>query len=72
MNNLENDFSQIVTTIDNLKQKIDSQSYITIMKHLKNIYDNKRVKQVVCLQCKDYLDSSDAYESESDTDNEVI
>ncbi len=65
---LQNDFSDIVTTIDNLKSKISNQEYIEIMKSLKKIYESKSncVKEVICKECLLECESDNYSDSDSD------
>lgn len=65
---LKNNFSDIVTTIDNLKSKITNQEYIDLMKSLKKIYDCKTncVKEVICKECLLECESDNYSESDDD------
>ena len=71
--NLDKDFENIITTIDNLKHKINNQEYLNIMKSLKNIFNKKDVvkKQVICNHCLTNMEGSDDYDS-TYSDNDMI
>ena len=65
MMDLDKDFTDIITTIDNLKSKITNQEYIDIMRSLKNIFNKKATRrEVICNNCLDHLSDSDDYDSD--------
>jgi len=62
----EKKFSNILTTIDSIKNKITNQEYMTLMKQLKDVFDVLD-KELVCEECGDVIEEEDYSSDDSDT-----
>ena len=67
----EKKFSNILTTIDSIKNKITNQEYMTLMKQLKDVFDVLD-KELVCEECGDVIEEEDYSSDDSDNDNDTI
>lgn len=66
----EKKFSNILTTIDSIKNKITNQEYMTLMKQLKEVFDVLD-KELVCEECGDVVVAEESSD-DSDSDNDAI
>lgn len=66
----EKKFSNILTTIDSIKNKITNQEYMTLMKQLKEVFDVLD-KELVCEECGDVVVAEESSD-DSDSDNDTI
>lgn len=62
----EKKFSNILTTIDSIKNKITNQEYMNLMKQLKDVFDVLD-KELVCEECGDVIEEESSDDSDDDT-----
>jgi len=62
----EKKFSNILTTIDSIKNKITNQEYMNLMKQLKEVFDVLD-KELVCEECGDVIEEESSDDSDDDT-----
>ena len=66
----EKKFSNILTTIDSIKNKITNQEYMKLMNQLKAVFDVLD-KELVCEECGDVVVAEESSD-DSDSDNDTI